>query len=152
MIGTAPSAELLSTWNEREIGLINQPANVNAVPPVAFAPNATGAYVGQDGIPPEVMEKIAREGARTIPGREHGGNCDVSLRRFNSLIKLSLVDQELVAVSGNHIQRQTAEIIAGDLGATSPSSWKVLIYLSGISTFHRYVDTKISHHLLQCFG
>lgn len=27
----------------------------------------------------EVRDKIAREGARTIPGREHGGNCDVSM-------------------------------------------------------------------------
>ena len=24
-----------------------------------------------------MVEKIAKEGARTIPGREHGGNCDV---------------------------------------------------------------------------
>jgi formamidase len=76
LIGTAPSPELLATWNERETGLIQ--ANATSVPPVAFAPLATGAYVGQD-LDPKVREKIYREGARTVPGREHGGNCDVSL-------------------------------------------------------------------------
>ena len=72
--GTAPSAELLATWNKREGELIA--AHVNSVPPVAFPPEPIGAYVGQD-IPKDVMDKIAKEGARTIPGREHGGNCDV---------------------------------------------------------------------------
>ncbi|KAI0314332.1 Acetamidase Formamidase [Amylostereum chailletii] len=74
LIGTAPSTELLATWNKREGELIA--AHVNAVPPVAFPPEPKGAYVGQD-IDAEVMEKIAREGARTVPGREHGGNCDI---------------------------------------------------------------------------
>jgi formamidase len=66
---------LLDTWNKRERGLIAQ--HVNAVPPVAFAPEPVGSYVGQD-LPAGVKEKVAQEGARTIPGREHGGNCDVS--------------------------------------------------------------------------
>jgi formamidase len=72
--GTAPSQELLDTWNARECGLIAEHAG--AVPPVAFAPEPIGAYVGQD-LSNDVRDKIAREGARTIPGREHGGNCDV---------------------------------------------------------------------------
>ncbi len=76
LIGTAPSAELLATWNERECGLIAEHAN--SVPPVAFAPNPTGAYVGQD-LDAAVLKKIGEEGARTVPGREHGGNCDVSI-------------------------------------------------------------------------
>ncbi|KAF8556483.1 Acetamidase Formamidase [Imleria badia] len=74
LIGTAPSHELLATWNKREVGLIE--AHVNAVPPVAFGPLATGAYVGQE-LPADVRERIFRDGARTIPGREHGGNCDI---------------------------------------------------------------------------
>lgn len=79
LIGTAPSAELLATWNKREGELIA--AHVNAIPAVAFPPEPTGAYVGQD-IPAKVREKIGKEGARTVPGREHGGNCDVSLPHF----------------------------------------------------------------------
>ncbi|KAJ6489051.1 Acetamidase Formamidase [Mycena sanguinolenta] len=74
LIGTAPSAELLATWNKREGELIAK--HPNAVPAVAFAPNAVGAYVGQD-LDDKVRQKIAEEGARTIPGREHGGNCDI---------------------------------------------------------------------------
>ncbi len=75
LIGTAPSQELLDTWNAREGVLIAQHAG--AVPPVAYPPEQKGAYVGQD-LPDEVRAKVYREGARTIPGREHGGNCDVS--------------------------------------------------------------------------
>jgi len=74
LIGTAPSAELLATWNKRESELIAQ--HPNAVPAVASAPNVVGAYVGQD-LDHDVRQKIVEEGARTIPGREHGGNCDI---------------------------------------------------------------------------
>ena len=74
LIGTAPSAELLATWNKREGQLIAECGD--CVPPVAFPPEPVGAYVGQD-LGKDVMEKIGKEGARTIPGREHGGNCDV---------------------------------------------------------------------------
>ncbi|PBL04387.1 Acetamidase Formamidase [Armillaria gallica] len=75
LIGTAPSAELLATWNEREGGLIAEHAD--AMPPVAYAPNPVGAYVGQDNLDPEVRKRITENGARTVPGREHGGNCDI---------------------------------------------------------------------------
>ncbi|EIW57927.1 Acetamidase/Formamidase [Trametes versicolor FP-101664 SS1] len=74
LIGTAPSAELLATWNTREGALID--AHGPSVPPVAFPPEPTGAYVGQD-VSDEIKEKVAREGARTVPPREHGGNCDI---------------------------------------------------------------------------
>lgn len=63
-----------------------------------------GAYVGQD-LKPEVMSKIAKEGARTVPGREHGGNCDVrSFSESNEQLNLSadfhadLQDQKFVPV------------------------------------------------------
>jgi formamidase len=80
LIGTAPSAELLATWNKREGELITT-YGADAVPAVAFPPEPKGAYVGQD-IPDEVRKKIYAEGARTIPGREHGGNCDVSCLEY----------------------------------------------------------------------
>jgi formamidase len=77
LIGTAPSTELLAKWNEREGALIAA-HGPDLNPPVALGPNPVGAYVGQD-LDPKIREKIAREGARTIPGREHGGNCDVRI-------------------------------------------------------------------------
>ncbi|KAG6882085.1 hypothetical protein C0993_011963 [Termitomyces sp. T159_Od127] len=74
IVGTTPSAELLAKWNELESALIAQ--HPDAVPPVAYAPNPQGKYIGQD-IPEYWRTKIAKEGARTLPGREHGSNCDV---------------------------------------------------------------------------
>ncbi|KAI0261139.1 Acetamidase/Formamidase [Gloeopeniophorella convolvens] len=74
LIGTAPSAELLEQWNTREGKLVA--AHADAVPPVAFLPLEAGAYIGQD-LPQDVLARIKKDGARTIPGREHGGNCDI---------------------------------------------------------------------------
>ncbi|KAF8872567.1 Acetamidase/Formamidase [Infundibulicybe gibba] len=74
LIGTAPSTELLATWNRREGALIE--AHADALPPVAYGPLSTGAYVGQE-LSGAVRDKIYAEGARTVPGREHGGNCDI---------------------------------------------------------------------------
>lgn len=45
---------------------------------MALVPNAKGAYVGQD-LKDDVRKKIHEEGARTIPGREHGGNVDIKV-------------------------------------------------------------------------
>ena len=81
LIGTAPSQALLDTWNAREGALIAQPQYAGAVPPVAYPPEPVGAYVGQE-LEEGVRAKVYAEGARTIPGREHGGNCDVSCCRW----------------------------------------------------------------------
>ena len=77
LIGTAPSKEMLEKWNTREKGLIDECGE--CTPPVAYPPLAKGAYVGPKPAE-EVMERIRAQGARTVPGREHGGNCDVSPR------------------------------------------------------------------------
>ncbi|EPS93535.1 hypothetical protein FOMPIDRAFT_1063503 [Fomitopsis schrenkii] len=74
LIGTAPSTELLATWTARETALVDE--HPGAVPAVALLPNAVGAYVGQE-LPESARQKIYAEGARTVPGREHGGNCDI---------------------------------------------------------------------------
>lgn len=81
LIGTAPSPDLLDKWNARERGLIEKRKAANGgtevVPPVALPPNAKGAYVGQDGLDDGTRKTIYENGCRTIPGREHGGNCDI---------------------------------------------------------------------------
>lgn len=73
LIGCAPSAELLATWNKRERELIE--TNPNRVPPLAAPPNAQHAMLGQ--LAGAAAERVAREAARTVPPREHGGNCDI---------------------------------------------------------------------------
>ncbi|MCL6561491.1 MAG: acetamidase/formamidase family protein [Firmicutes bacterium] len=75
IIGTAPSAALLNKWNARERKLISQ--DPNRVPPLALPPEPRNAIFGKllPGTPE--YERIAREGARTIPPRENGGNRDI---------------------------------------------------------------------------
>ncbi|KAI2602696.1 formamidase [Hypoxylon sp. NC1633] len=73
ILGCAPSAEVLATWNRREAELIS--AN-KLDRQVALPPEPQSAHAG--GASAALKEKVASEGARTIPGRpEHGGNCDI---------------------------------------------------------------------------
>ena len=71
LIGCAPSQELLSEWNRREKELFDKPGTHKVNLPLS-----KGALVGKlEG----TMEgdKVKTEAARTIPPREHGGNCDI---------------------------------------------------------------------------
>ena len=73
ILGCAPSAEILATWNKREGELIS--ANtLDRI--VAQPPEPSNVHAGS--APDDVKAKVGKEGARTIPGRpEHGGNCDI---------------------------------------------------------------------------
>lgn len=91
LIGTAPSAELLDMWNTREAALVAEEGTpqektlcgVLATRPLACLPNPKGAMLGQLGHfsakmgKDEAWDSIAGEAARTVPGRENGGNCDI---------------------------------------------------------------------------
>lgn len=75
LMGTAPSQEILELWNSREskLKLDIQHAHDTSV---ANLPEPINAHCGS--ATGTIQEKIANEGARTIPGRpEHGGNCDI---------------------------------------------------------------------------
>jgi formamidase len=73
LFGTAPSAELLARWNEREQALID--TDPERVPPLALAPNENDALAGT--LTGSELQQVAREGARTVPARENGGNHDI---------------------------------------------------------------------------
>ncbi|GAA5835860.1 hypothetical protein JCM11251_007445 [Rhodosporidiobolus azoricus] len=108
IIGTAPSQELLDTWNSREQTLIDQ--HPGACPAVALSPEPQNAYVGQD-VPSEVMTKIANEGARTIPGREHGGNCDIKNLSIGSKVWLPVyVPGANLAIGDLHFSQGDGEL------------------------------------------
>jgi formamidase len=114
LIGTAPSAELLKMWNDREATLVAEEGTAMektlcgclATRPLAVSihvcyrikmyptfllmlvsfqclPEPKGAMLGKLGHffqksgSDEVWDKIAAEAARTVPGRENGGNCDI---------------------------------------------------------------------------
>jgi formamidase len=73
LIGCLPSRELLAEWNRREEALFaTDPARV---PPLAALPHADTAHMGR--MTGEAARIAAAEGARTVPPREHGGNCDI---------------------------------------------------------------------------
>lgn len=72
ILGCAPSAEVLATWNQREGELI---AANKLDRDVAQPPNPINVHAGAADA--TTKEKVGKEGARTIPGRpEHGGNCE----------------------------------------------------------------------------
>lgn len=75
IMGTAPSAEVLKEWNTREKLLVDEIQSQHDTP-VAQLPKTDGANCGS--ATGKLKDLIAKEGARTIPGRpEHGGNCDI---------------------------------------------------------------------------
>ncbi len=73
LMGTAPSAELLSKWNLREGALIAQ--DPDRVPPLALPPQPDSAILGT--LTGADYDRVAAEAARTAPPRENGGNQDI---------------------------------------------------------------------------
>jgi formamidase len=73
LFGTAPSPDLLARWNERERALIA--TDPDRVPPLALPPLTNGVLPGT--ATGAAAEAIGRDGARTVPARENGGNHDI---------------------------------------------------------------------------
>jgi formamidase len=73
LFGTAPSADLLAEWNRREQALID--TDPDRVPPLALPPLEDGVLAGT--LTGDALAKVGREGARTVPARENGGNHDI---------------------------------------------------------------------------
>jgi formamidase len=73
LFGTAPSADLLAKWNERERALID--TDPDRVPPLALPPNPNDVLAGT--LTGSELDQVARDGARTVPARENGGNHDI---------------------------------------------------------------------------
>ena len=82
LIGCLPSKELLATWNTRETALFK--TNPERVPPLCALPYAETAHLGR--MTGAAARSAALEAARTVPPREHGGNCDIkNLSRGSSV-------------------------------------------------------------------
>lgn len=83
LIGTAPSKELLDIWNERERALVDAGPGCCGLAkhlharPLACVPEPKNALLGQIDAAHPKFQEYAAEAARTIPGRENGGNCDI---------------------------------------------------------------------------
>lgn len=73
LIGTLPDKPMLEAWNKREKELFD--TNPGRVPPLATLPYADTAHMGR--MTGDAAKAAAAEAARTVPPREHGGNCDI---------------------------------------------------------------------------
>jgi formamidase len=118
IVGCIPSAELLKKWNDRERALIA--TNPNRVPPLALPPDPTGVILGS--LKGEALKKAAMEAARTIPPREHGGNCDIKNLSRGSRVYLPVYVKGGGLVTGDfHFSQGDGEITF--CGAIEMGGW-----------------------------
>ncbi|CAH9091060.1 unnamed protein product [Cuscuta europaea] len=117
IIGTAPSKELLHIWNDRERKLQESgPQSLKLCEvlhsrPLANLPLAKGCVLGkiQEGTPE--WERVALEAARTIPGRENGGNCDIkNLSRGSKIYLPVFVEGANLSTGDMHFSQGDGEV------------------------------------------
>ncbi|QIN29482.1 formamidase [Brevibacterium luteolum] len=107
LMGTAPSAELLKKWNQREAELIA--TDPNRLPPLALPPEPKDAVLG--GLTGEAFDAAAAEGARTAPPRENGGNQDIkNLTKGTRVFYPVFVDGANFSVGDLHFSQGDGEI------------------------------------------
>lgn len=133
LIGTAPSKELLASWTAREAALVATAPN--RVPPLALLPNPKGALVGK--LQGNDAERVAKEGARTVPPREHGGNCDIKNLSKGSRIYFPVyVKGANLSMGDIHFSQGDGEIAF--CGAIEMAGWldlRVNLVKNGISKY-----------------
>ena len=107
LMGTAPSAELLATWNRREQALID--TDPNRVPPLALPPEPEFAVLGS--LPESEYARVAGEAARTAPPRENGGNQDIkNLSKGTRVFYPVFVDGANLSLGDLHFSQGDGEI------------------------------------------
>ena len=133
LIGCAPSMELLNIWNTREKELVD--TNPTRVPPLANLPNPKGALCGQ--LKGAVADTVAQEGARTVPGREHGGNCDIkNLTRGSRIFLPVYVPGANLSVGDLHFSQGDGEIsFCGGIEIAGWIKLKVTLIKNGVKEY-----------------
>lgn len=115
LIGCAPSHELLATWNARERALVEKGAKDELppwkpkIPPYAALPNPDNAILGS--LKGAEFDRVAAEAARTVPPREHGGNCDIKNLSKGSRIYFPVyIDGANLSMGDIHFSQGDGEI------------------------------------------
>ena len=111
LIGCAPSAALLAKWNTREKALVEKggPPWKPEIPALAELPNPKNAVLGK--LVGAEYERVAVEAARTVPPREHGGNCDIKNLSKGSRIYFPVyVDGANLSMGDIHFSQGDGEI------------------------------------------
>ncbi|MCL1694935.1 MULTISPECIES: formamidase [unclassified Lysinibacillus] len=136
LIGVAPSMELLQKWNEREKELIN--TNPDRVPTLANAPTPERAVLGT--LKGAEFDRVAKEGARTVPPRENGGNCDIkNLSKGTKIFFPVFVEGAKLSVGDLHFSQGDGEITF--CGGIEMAGWidlKVDVIKGGMETYKIY--------------
>ncbi|WP_426152960.1 formamidase [Pseudomonas sp. DC3000-4b1] len=118
LIGCLPDHKLLEDWNRREQALID--TDPGRVPPLANPPFAATAHMGK--LKGEARDRAAAAGARTVPPREHGGNCDIKdLSRGSKIYFPVYVDGAGLSVGDLHFSQGDGEITF--CGAIEMAGW-----------------------------
>ncbi len=118
LIGCLPSKEMLMEWNKREKELYD--TEPERVPALATLPYANTAHMGK--MSPDAAKVAAAEGARTVPPREHGGNCDIKdLSRGSKIYFPVYVKGGGLSVGDLHFSQGDGEITF--CGAIEMAGW-----------------------------
>ena len=133
LIGCLPSKELLDTWNTREQGLYD--TEPDRTPALATLPYAETAHMGR--MKGEERDAAAAEAARTVPPREHGGNCDIKdLSRGSKIYFPVYVEGGGLSVGDLHFSQGDGEITF--CGAIEMAGWihmRVNLVKDGMSKY-----------------
>jgi formamidase len=118
LIGCLPDKKMLDAWNTREQELLD--TDPTRVPGLANPPFAATAHMGK--LSGEAKVRAAAEGARTVPPREHGGNCDIKdLSRGSKVFFPVYVDGAGLSVGDLHFSQGDGEITF--CGAIEMAGW-----------------------------
>lgn len=133
LIGCLPDRAMLDMWNSREAALFN--TEPDRTPPLAALPNTQSAHMG--AMKGEARDKAAAEGARTVPPREHGGNCDIKdLSRGSKIYFPVYVEGAGLSMGDLHFSQGDGEITF--CGAIEMAGWlqlKVSLIKEGVSKY-----------------
>ncbi|MGH1472561.1 MAG: formamidase [Cellvibrionaceae bacterium] len=133
LIGCLPSKEMLGEWNKREKELFD--TEPDRVPGLANLPDASTAHMGR--MKGDAQKEAAAEGARTVPPREHGGNCDIKdLSRGSKVYFPVYVEGGGLSVGDLHFSQGDGEITF--CGAIEMAGWihlRVELIKDGMSKY-----------------
>jgi len=118
LIGCLPSKEMLEEWNTREKELYD--TEPERVPALATLPYGETAHMGR--MAEDDAKVAAEEAARTVPPREHGGNCDIKdLSRGSKIYFPVYVKDGGLSVGDLHFSQGDGEITF--CGAIEMAGW-----------------------------
>ena len=133
LIGCLPDPKMLETWNTREKALFD--TNPERVPALATLPFGPTAHMGR--LKGEAKDAAAATGARTVPGREHGGNCDIKdLSRGSKIYFPVYVPGAGLSMGDLHFSQGDGEITF--CGAIEMAGWvhlKVSLIKDGMAKY-----------------